>query len=193
MLCLDDCFATTTMPQPTEITQFIFGQPLSMEETQRFALDRCLAAERDHPFRKPCFLYAVDDWVVLAKLATAPLVARKRFNPETVPITVNRSPARTYMNLPEEKAFAISPSGKHHWYFSSQFTRVEAQRLALEGCEFDAREPCFLYATNDEVEPTADGKRTVRPLLPPDGRFDPGRVPFASDATRDRMEAYSDA
>ena len=166
---------------------------LSMEETQRVALDRCLAAERDHPFRKPCFLYAVDDWVVLAKRATAPLVARKRFNPETVPITVNRSPARTYMNLPEEKAFAISPSGKHHWYFSSQFTRVEAQRLALEGCEFDAREPCFRYATNDEVEPTADGKRTVRPLLPPDGGFDPGRVPFASDATRDRMEAYSDA
>jgi hypothetical protein len=30
MLCLDDCFATTTMPQPTEITQFIFGQPLSL-------------------------------------------------------------------------------------------------------------------------------------------------------------------
>jgi hypothetical protein len=29
MLCLDDCFATTTMPQLTEITQFIFGQPLS--------------------------------------------------------------------------------------------------------------------------------------------------------------------
>jgi len=29
MLCLDDCFATTIMPQPTEITQFIFGRPLS--------------------------------------------------------------------------------------------------------------------------------------------------------------------
>jgi hypothetical protein len=29
MLCLDDCFATTTMPQPTKITQFIFGQPLN--------------------------------------------------------------------------------------------------------------------------------------------------------------------
>ena len=28
MLCLDHCFATTIMPQPTEITQFIFGQPL---------------------------------------------------------------------------------------------------------------------------------------------------------------------
>jgi hypothetical protein len=29
MLCLDDCFATTTMPQLTEITQFIFAQPLT--------------------------------------------------------------------------------------------------------------------------------------------------------------------
>jgi len=28
MLCLDVCIVTTTMPQPTEITQFIFGQPL---------------------------------------------------------------------------------------------------------------------------------------------------------------------
>jgi hypothetical protein len=28
ILCLDDCFTTTNMPQPTEITQFIFGQPL---------------------------------------------------------------------------------------------------------------------------------------------------------------------
>jgi hypothetical protein len=28
ILCLDDCLDTTIMPQPTEITQFIFGQPL---------------------------------------------------------------------------------------------------------------------------------------------------------------------
>jgi hypothetical protein len=27
MLCLDDCSSTTIMPQLTEITQFIFGQP----------------------------------------------------------------------------------------------------------------------------------------------------------------------
>ena len=32
MLCLDVCIVTTTMPQPTEITQFIFGQPLSRRE-----------------------------------------------------------------------------------------------------------------------------------------------------------------
>ena len=30
MMCLDDCYTTTIMPQPTEITQFIFGQPLSV-------------------------------------------------------------------------------------------------------------------------------------------------------------------
>jgi hypothetical protein len=31
ILCLDDCFDTTIMTQPTEITQFIFGQPLSIK------------------------------------------------------------------------------------------------------------------------------------------------------------------
>src|SRR6516162_5534276 len=40
MLCLDDCFATTTMPQPTEITQFIFGQPLKTKTALSFAEDR---------------------------------------------------------------------------------------------------------------------------------------------------------
>jgi len=32
ILCLDDCLATTIMPQPAEITQFIFGQPLRAAE-----------------------------------------------------------------------------------------------------------------------------------------------------------------
>jgi len=30
MMCLADCYTTTMMPQPTEITKFIFGQPLSV-------------------------------------------------------------------------------------------------------------------------------------------------------------------
>jgi hypothetical protein len=30
ILCLDDCFATTIMTQPTEITQFIFGRLLEL-------------------------------------------------------------------------------------------------------------------------------------------------------------------
>jgi hypothetical protein len=30
MLCLDDCLATTIITQLTEITQFIFGQPLNV-------------------------------------------------------------------------------------------------------------------------------------------------------------------
>jgi hypothetical protein len=29
ILCLDDCSTTTIMPQPAEITQFIFGRPLN--------------------------------------------------------------------------------------------------------------------------------------------------------------------
>src|SRR6516164_6145891 len=38
MLCLDDCCSTTIMQQLTEITQFIFGQPLSeIAPRERFA------------------------------------------------------------------------------------------------------------------------------------------------------------
>jgi hypothetical protein len=37
-LCLDDCFATTIITQLTEITQFIFGQPLK-EEALKIAKD----------------------------------------------------------------------------------------------------------------------------------------------------------
>jgi hypothetical protein len=34
MLCLDDCFPTIMMSQPTEITQFISNQPLSAVHPQ---------------------------------------------------------------------------------------------------------------------------------------------------------------
>ena len=44
MLCLDDCVATTTMPQPTEITQFIFGQPLSLNSQEDRRKNPCLPA-----------------------------------------------------------------------------------------------------------------------------------------------------
>src|SRR6516165_4501895 len=41
ILCLDDCFPTTIMPQPAEITQFIFGQPLSVRACSAHGVDPC--------------------------------------------------------------------------------------------------------------------------------------------------------
>jgi hypothetical protein len=35
MLCLDDCLDTNILPQRTEITQFIFGQPLRIGPVTR--------------------------------------------------------------------------------------------------------------------------------------------------------------
>jgi hypothetical protein len=40
ILCLDDCLDTTIMPQPTEITQLIFGQPLRLWHLIRFGPER---------------------------------------------------------------------------------------------------------------------------------------------------------
>jgi hypothetical protein len=46
ILCLDDCLATTIMPQPAEITQFIFGQPLSGLELHSLRSLNCRATQR---------------------------------------------------------------------------------------------------------------------------------------------------
>jgi hypothetical protein len=47
MLCLDDCFDTTIISQPTEITQFIFGQPLSNKPSAEVKKPNCVNG-------KPC-------------------------------------------------------------------------------------------------------------------------------------------
>ena len=44
ILCLDDCFTTTIITQPTEITQFIFGQPLSPPRVPGLHRPDCLAS-----------------------------------------------------------------------------------------------------------------------------------------------------
>jgi hypothetical protein len=44
MLCLDDCITTAIITQPTEITQFIFGQPLSKRPNPHALSPAILAA-----------------------------------------------------------------------------------------------------------------------------------------------------
>src|SRR6516164_7296976 len=52
-LCLDDCFATTILTQLTEITQFIFGQPLSPEDTSPPWRADAARPECGHCWRRP--------------------------------------------------------------------------------------------------------------------------------------------
>ena len=52
ILCLNDCFATIIMPQPTEITQFIFGQPLSY--TAQLGLPRAAQTLHRRHVRRTC-------------------------------------------------------------------------------------------------------------------------------------------
>src|SRR5262249_51089635 len=48
MLCLDDCFATAIITQPTEITQFIFSQPLRDQAFARL----CHGNDNAHALRE---------------------------------------------------------------------------------------------------------------------------------------------
>ena len=55
---------------------------------------------------------------------------------------------RTYLTLPEHKAFAVTPSG-HYGYAFGRTTEKEAQKLAEQSCSDAAsrREPCTLFVS----------------------------------------------
>jgi len=121
--------------------------------------------------------------------------ARETFDPEKVPFTKNTDNARKYLVAAKSKALAVSASGNgvFEWYFGIA-SAAEAQRRALEACEFRARSLCFLYATDDEVEPAPGGHRAARPALAPDsGTFDHTFVPFVSDNVRRSLVGYASA
>jgi hypothetical protein len=56
------------------------GDAATIEEAQRLALERCSTAENrmaiPDQYKKPCYVYAIGDTVVLAKRLTAPIAAQ---------------------------------------------------------------------------------------------------------------------
>jgi adenylate cyclase len=93
-LCLDGCFATTIIPQPTEIAQFIFGQPLSLHGrfgqvfnvigaafllSRRFdeALPKLLLATEDDPSFPTPYRYLAACYAHMGRLDEAKEVAAR--------------------------------------------------------------------------------------------------------------------
>ncbi len=77
-------YATTPNPKALAVSPRgsygMAGDAGSVEEAQRLALERCQKAEDDSTSaanRKPCYVYAVGDAVVLARRATAPIPAER--------------------------------------------------------------------------------------------------------------------
>jgi hypothetical protein len=125
-----------------------------------------------------------------------PQVAAERFDAARVPLVKagDRSRLKLYASVKREKALAISARGEFAW--ATQMASLqEAERIALERCEYVAGQPCSIYARNDEAQiPTGgewrpDGSSKVLP----DGRFADDEIPFLTDADRRRLKDYANA
>ncbi|SMH33155.1 Uncharacterized protein, contains caspase domain [Azospirillum lipoferum] len=121
--------------------------------------------------------------------APAPPPARP-VDPSAIP-RVNakaRAALANYPNLPSPKALAISERGGYAYFTNRTGSRTEedVKRTALQFCQHQAKAPCTLYAVGDSVVP-APGKEFVpMPVeIAGSGAFDPARVPFVTDRTRE--------
>ncbi len=99
-----------------------------------------------------------------------------------------RAALSSYAALPSPKALAISRTGSYAYVSNKSQTRTEedVQRTVLQHCQDLAGEACMLYALGDSVVAKAGAGFTATPVeIPGSGRFDPARVPFVSDRTRE--------
>ncbi|MFD1627330.1 caspase family protein [Azospirillum griseum] len=93
-----------------------------------------------------------------------------------------------YAEWPSPKALAISQQGNYAYFTNRTGTRSaeDVKRSALQYCQFNAEEPCALYAVDDAVVFEGKAGFKATPVdIPGSGRFDPALVPFVSDRTRE--------
>lgn len=128
--------------------------------------------------------------VVAALAAPPPPAPVRRLDVSAIPYlpAKARDALARYPDLPSPKAIAISQRGNYAYFTNKTNSRSEedVKRSALQYCQFNAEEPCALYAVGDAVvfDPKIGFKATPV-AIPGSGRFDPELVPFVSDRTRE--------
>jgi class 3 adenylate cyclase len=176
--------------------------------SQRAAEEQALRACNDDPARAragsgPCYLYSVDNRVVLPLRATGAItsvaVAREASLRDTL-LTAIRKIAPTYAHRDEQvrqyvesaphKALAAHPpSGS--WRLRGQESPSIAEERVLEACQVRYEGACVLVAVNDVVQASANEMSWTRRAMSRvayEGAFDPGQVPAVTRMLRQRAD-----
>jgi serine/threonine protein kinase len=180
--------------------------------SQRDAEERALLGCKSEAVRgkanDACYLYAIDNRVVLPLRATVPispaavapsppspaasleptmhtrlLEALARILPSE-PVSTRESRVAAYESARQHKAIAgFPPSGS--WHSSGLASAMAAEEHALEGCQVRYGAPCLLIVVDDVFQP-ADVASTLRPMprAEYDGLFDPQQIPAVNAIVR---------
>lgn len=178
--------------------------------TQRAAEEQALRACNDDPARNragggPCYLYSVDNRVVLPLRATGAITTAPSARgtessirdtllsviAKIAPAYANRNEqVRQYVESNEHKALAAHPpSGS--WRLRGQESASIAEERVLEACQARHGGPCVLVAVNDDVRASAtETNLTRRPMrrVMFEGLFEPDQIPAATQVLRQRAD-----
>jgi class 3 adenylate cyclase len=210
-------YATATGARAVAFHPIGIVHPVTAAPNQRAAEEQALAACNKDPSRRDagglCFLYAVENRVVLplrvtAPMATAPATAAAMPVPSAdaalrlalldrmtrvVPshnVTNRDAQIDGYLKATAQKAIAAFPP-TYTWRVHGWGTAALAEERSLEACQVRHGEPCVLLAVNDAVQPVpADGNWPRRPMARVgfDGLFDPQQIPATNSNTRQRAD-----
>jgi serine/threonine protein kinase len=181
--------------------------------SQRGAEEQALQACKSEALRLKadavCYLYAVDNRVVLPLRAAAPITAATapaaappppeatvrtrlleglaRIVPSQ-PASVRESQVAAYESSRRHKAIAAFPPSSS-WRSSGWASAALAEERALEGCQVRHGAPCILVAVDDLLQPPdAAALRRPMPRAEYDGPFDPQKIPAVDDTLRHRPD-----
>jgi hypothetical protein len=180
--------------------------------SQRAAEEQALQSCRNESVRlkadAPCFLYAVENRVVLPLRAAAPLTPAPVTPPpppaepslhtklleglakaaSSLTAASRESLATAYEAARRHKALAAYPPAST-WRSASWASPTLAEERALEGCEVRHGRPCVLVAVDEALQPAeAMAIRRPMPRATYDGPFDPERIPAIEDTVRRRPD-----
>lgn len=158
-------------------------------EAQASALKSCNDDPERNGANGPCFLYAIDNDVVLpdrridpVTAAQAELEAELRSALTMLKETDRNNQARRYAAEPDIRALAVAPVRGASWRVRDFRDPQSAATRALEGCQIYYDEPCMLVALGDRVlPPDRSGSWPLQPQRRVGfrGDYDPDQVPVS--------------
>jgi serine/threonine protein kinase len=183
--------------------------------SQRGAEERALSACKTESLRQKlddiCYLYAIENRVVLPLRASSPITEETTPPAAGLPpveatvqarlldglarlvpserVSTRESQVAAYQSSTRHKALAIHPPSGIWRTFARQSATL-AEEHVLEACQVRYGEACLLVAVDDDVIQQADvgAARKSMPRARYDGLFDPSRIPAADDKLRQRPD-----
>lgn len=188
---------------------------------QRLAEEQALSACNAYPDRaksgnRPCYLYAVENRVVLPERLTSPLtpdvqsiqavapsaamsatasfqsalLAAMQDIAPAMPENIRNREGSLYVNSGLHKALAMHPP-YDSWRRTFLPDEKIAEEIALEACEVRHGDPCILLAVNEDLKQRSfDGQWQKRhmPRVSYSGAFDPQQIPTLTEQVRKRQD-----